>query len=121
MTYTWITETLLGPIECQGDMVDFLTRDVSKAEHKELLLIGLFYRHKFWDNSKKSSRRGRPIKLISIDSERAAIILNLAKWQKTFDADKEMGGLCSAMRGNFKNCRRQTGNDASPRWKELFS
>jgi hypothetical protein len=40
---------------------------------------------------------------------------------KTFDADKEMGGLGSAMRGNFKNCRRQTGKDASPGWKELFS
>ena len=82
MTYTWTAETLFGPIECEGDVVDFLTRRMSKAECKELMLIGLLYRHKFRDNSKKRSRRGRPIKLNSIDSERAAIILNLVKWQK---------------------------------------
>ena len=82
MTYKWTAETLLGPIECEGHVVDFLTRRMSKAQYKELMLIGLLYRYKFRDNSKKRSRRGRPIKLNSIDSERAAIILNLVNWQK---------------------------------------
>ena len=82
MTYKWTAETLLGPIEREGDVVDFLTRGMSKADCKDLLLLGLYCRHKILDNSKKRSRRGRPIKVNSIDSERAAIILNLVKWQK---------------------------------------
>ena len=46
MTYIWTVETLLGPIECEGDVVDFLTRVMSKADCKDLLLLGLYYRQK---------------------------------------------------------------------------
>ena len=53
MTYTWTAETLLRPIECEGDVVDFLTRGISKADCKDLLLLGLYCRHKILDNSKK--------------------------------------------------------------------
>ena len=82
MMYSWAAKTLLGPTDRQGDIVEFLTRDMASAELKELLLIGLFHRHKLLDNFITRPRRGRPVKHNSVDRERASIILNLVKWQK---------------------------------------
>ena len=57
MTYTWTAETLLGPIECEGDVVDFLTRGMSKADCKDLLLLGLYCRHKILEARRQRSSK----------------------------------------------------------------
>ena len=120
MKYKWTAETLLGPIKCEGDVVDFLTRDMSKADCKELMLIGLLYRYKFRDNSKKRSRRGRPIKLNSIDSERAAIILNLVKWQKRSMPIRKWVDLAQQCEAILKTLGDKRGKTLLPDGKSYF-